>query len=170
MSTKKSDIFDTDADYQRHEVVWWVLGYFGIGIAIAAGKWILFNYGVSRRIETARREFSDENDLDKMTPEQRRERLASYVYEKRYHIYKDSKSINWNKAAESNEALVVELTPDALDYADRIAFWVLQWPFVVLGTLLEDILFRIGEWVSELFKGLFTRLTRAIIGQAVKGI
>lgn len=61
-------------------------------------------------------------------------------------------------------------TPRARDYIQRITFWVLQWPIVVLSTIVEDLILNIGTWVAQTFDTLFHNFARKIIGNAVKDI
>lgn len=63
--------------------------------------------------------------------------------------------------------VIDKLTPSAKENIDRITFWVLQWPIVIVATILEDILIKLGKRVAELFDYLFNGVAKKIIGNAL---
>lgn len=68
------------------------------------------------------------------------------------------------------EALVDLFTPRTRHYIDRITFWVLQWPIVLIAFILEDLLVKFGRWVARMLDAVFNRMSRMMIGKSVKGL
>jgi hypothetical protein len=53
---------------------------------------------------------------------------------------------------------------------DRITFWVLQWPIVIVTTAFEDLIVNIGKNAARLFDFMLTRVSRMMITSSVKGL
>lgn len=50
----------------------------------------------------------------------------------------------------------------ASDHKERITTWMAFWPFSALGTLLDDLLFRVWEALYGFCSGLFQRVSDAV--------
>ncbi len=46
---------------------------------------------------------------------------------------------------------------------DKIAFWILWWPFSILGFIFDDAI----EWIIEHFKGVYNMITEKMISSAI---
>lgn len=62
------------------------------------------------------------------------------------------------------------LTPRTRDYIERVSFWVLQWPIVLINFILEDLLIKLANNIARLIDTVFNRLARLFVGNAVKGL
>lgn len=156
------------------DFVRWAGIYLGVGVAVAGLKWLFFNLRVGRKLREYRVEFEKsytdvERDGKAKTPADKRKEYLSVISNHNYIIYKQRKHIS-SSANETEDRMIDELTPHALDYVDRITFWALQWPFAVLSLVFEDILLKLGRWLSEIFENVFTKLSRLLVSNAVKGL
>lgn len=77
----------------------------------------------------------------------------------------DSKT-NWNDP----EIITELLTPRAKKNVSTISFWVIQWPFVVVSTVIGDLLLKFGKHVAKWFDHLFTNIGKRLVRHASKGI
>lgn len=68
----------------------------------------------------------------------------------------------------THEEMTELLTPKAKKNIDKITFWALQWPVTIIGTLLKDILLKIGKHLARLFDFLFHGLAKQIVGAGLK--
>jgi hypothetical protein len=89
---------------------------------------------------------------------------------RRTQVAVPSDSATVENVLSSEEGLIDILTPKARNNVERISFWVLQWPIVVLSTVLEDLLLKIGKHLARLFDAVFNRAARALVGGAVEGM
>jgi len=169
------------------------LYYLGAGVIVAGLKWLMLNLRIGRKLKEIRIEFERTYQKTKTTLKPPMERNigvhlsdSDYVEEKKtdadkrrefmkqvnassVSIYKENWRIDYDNCS-TEEKMIDELLPHAIKYVDRITFWVLQWPFALLSLVFEDILLKIGRWVSEVFETLFTRMSRYMIKRAVKGL
>ena len=164
---------------QTHGTDWrwllkWTSIYLGLGIVTATVKWLFFNLRVRRKLAKLRSS-TVFNDVDKeasfeIQAVERRKIFARRVTNDTHDIYK-GQMINFDKEdLATEEAFISKLTPKAADHVDRVSFWVLQWPFVAVGFVFEDILSKIGVWLSDLYDAVFTNIARRIVGSSVKGL
>lgn len=70
----------------------------------------------------------------------------------------------------NDEAMVDLFTPRAKNYVERISSWILQWPIVIVATIFEDLIVKIGKHVARLLDFFMNRIARVLIGNAVKGM
>jgi hypothetical protein len=161
------------------DIATYSIAYLLIGMSVAVAKWFLFLFKVGRFITQCKEEFRARMD-----------HAASHVnisfarfvltrsYKRAYRIddynappLVDAYISDTNQHTDfSSEQLVDILTPSAKGYAARITSWIVQWPFVIIGLVLEDFILRFGEWVSDFIGMLFGRMAKLIIGNAIKGI
>lgn len=141
----------------------WTSIYLGAGALTATLKWFFFNLKIRRKLKRARDEFKT-GSLDAV---RRRQEFVHTL--DMYNIYKLNLQVSEGDCA-TEESFIAKLTPAARKYVDRVTFWALQWPLVLLGLILEDLLARIGDWLSDFYDYAFTKLARMMIGNAVKGI
>lgn len=152
--------------------------YLAVGAAVAFLKWVLFLFSVSRWVSEQAKAFNagpqGESESDRWSKFVYH-LTHSYEFTRKYRMddMGGSKQLShWGSSngVKSKEEMLTVLTPVASDYVTRISMWVFQWPFVVIGSLLEDILLRFGEFVSEVIGALFGRLGRMIMRRAVTDI
>jgi len=167
------------------------LYYLGAGVIVAGLKWLMLNLRIGRKLREIRVDFEksyedtktvlkpanersinvadDSYKQETKTPADKRREFMKQVNASSVSIYKENWRIDYDNCT-TEEQMVDELLPHAIKYVDRITFWVLQWPFALLSLVFEDILLKIGRWVSEVFEALFTRMSRYMIKRAVKGL
>lgn len=141
----------------------WMSLYLVAGASVATLKWGFFNLKIRRELKRARDEFSS----PALDPIVRRKAFVETL--ELGTIYKTRMTLG-SADYTTEEAFIAKLTPAARKYIDRVTFWALQWPLVLVGLILEDLLARIGEWLSDFYDFAFTRVARMLIGSAVKGI
>ncbi len=71
---------------------------------------------------------------------------------------------------ESETAVVDALTPRAKNNKGKITIWVLQWPLVIVATIFEDLIFKIGRTAARILDALFSGLNRRLVAKATKGL
>jgi hypothetical protein len=161
--------------------VTWILIYLGVGVGVATIKWLFFNLRVRRKLIKLRSETTFDRqdyqyDVDYAASfedhaVQRRKTFSKRVENYSRDIYKGKRDLLFcSKDLATEDAFISKLTPKAADYVDRVSFWVLQWPFVAVGFVFEDILAKIGVWLSDLYDAVFTNIARRIVGSSVKGM
>lgn len=153
------------------EVAKWVGIYLGVGISVAVVKWLLFYRKVGKKIGELWAKAMTNTDVANKTIPARREWFLNHVQSRGHEIYRRSVYFEKDSGVLATHANVIdELTPKANDYVDRISAWVIHWPFVVIGSLVEDILIEFFNRLAEMFTLMFTRIGRAIIGRSVKDL
>jgi hypothetical protein len=145
-----------------HTVPW----YLGIGVGIAAVKWIVHNFKVARLIKNATIKYSQLNaTIDSQV--NKYSQFCKYVDNQPWWPVVGIKSTSYSGV--SNIAQMNNyLTPKASQCADRITTWVLQWPIVLIAMLLEDVLGKFGRFVAELFSAVFAKLSGLLIANATR--
>lgn len=134
--------------------------YLVIGVGVAVVKWFLFVFKKAGKVAECR-ERARKNDHTS------RHQLVEY-WNNYYYMYGNVYSAG---VSLTNDEEFLELfTPVAKREVDRITFWVLQWPIVVVATILEDFLIKLGKHVASLFDSLFNGLSKKIIGNSLKGL
>ena len=68
------------------------------------------------------------------------------------------------------EIIVELLTPRAKKKIDVISWWVLEWPFVIVSTVIGDFLIKFGKHVAKLFDRLFTGMGKMLVRWSSQGI
>lgn len=148
-------------------------GYVGVGIGVATIKWFATNFIHWLRLREARSDFQDKYaKTDGDTPASREYAFAKFWNNNFYQRGKLYPRVT--EHAESFECdsnfLVNELTLRARDHIERISFWVLQWPIVIVATALEDLLINIGRNVARFFDWAFTQFSRRLVASTVKDL
>lgn len=138
--------------------------YLGIGIGVAVVKWFLYNLKIASRIKEAVEKFKIDRPTASMSNPEKREKFTKYWNDRYYP------NISTYQNFEREDCITEALTPKAKKEVDRISFWILQWPIVIIATILEDLLIKLGKHVADLFDYLFNQLARKLIGNATKGL
>ena len=144
------------------------LWYVGIGIAVAAVKWLLFNFGIVRKLRKLSRSFvyRSEDTASKSA------QFLTYITLEHGSVrafLKGSESRYYDDQC-SSEKMTELLTPVASEYIDRIGSWIFQWPIVLVSFLLEYVVLRIAELASDVFGAVFGKLSKYLISEATRGI
>ncbi len=137
----------------------WVPLYLLAGILTAFLKWVLFNLEIASNIREVKEELTAREN-----PGRRDQFINAWNLKHWDHSEKLSSSFR------TDEELINALTPQAKKHVERISFWILQWPIVILSTLLDDFLRNLAKHVARAFDMLLNKLSRALIAKAVKGI
>jgi hypothetical protein len=150
---------------------WWELAlyYAGAGLAVATLKWVFFNFKNARAIKRIRAEFGKIPVENGFTSEAARRCEFAKFWNARRPRYTEHLSTSEGMYNEPGY-LTDQLTPKAADHAGRITFWILQWPIVVIGTVFEDIIYRLGEIGAEILNALFGGMAKLLVANAVKGL
>jgi hypothetical protein len=150
----------------------WLPIYLGVGVGVALVKWSLHIAKTASKVKDARENFKNSRDLDGVDAPTRRKAFVDFYTQNQkisssdYVSYANMPTKRWQ-----DEGILAELlTPRAKNHLDRISFWVLEWPYVILATIVSDFLLRFGRWIARLFDLAFTRISRFWIHQVVKDI
>lgn len=138
--------------------------YLGIGIGIAIVKWFLYNLKIAGRIKEAVGKFKKTFSSDGVPSREVNKKFISYW--NTYYRPRVSEFHNYD----SPEVIIDALTPTAKNEVERISFWILQWPIVVVATLLEDLLLKIGKHAAQFFDYAFNQLARKLVANAAKDL
>lgn len=144
--------------------------YLGIGVLVAALKYIAFCHKISRKVEEYTKKFVEAKDIN----DNRYYQFLSFINVDGgaslgiIRLLK-IKSTPYLRISTREEMLEI-LTPRAGDYIDRIGTWIIQWPLVILSLAFEDVLSKLAEIVASMFGSMFYRLNKYMIGEATKGI
>lgn len=160
------------------------LGYLGFGLMVALAKWIATSVKHGIRVREIRQEF-DESALAKKTDVSNvdRRRAFAELWNARTQYTGPTELTPQisvpaafhgeapdNSRFESEEYIVDQLMIKARNNIDRITFWVLQWPIVIVTTAFEDLIVNIGKNAARMFDFLLTRVSRMMITSSVKGL
>jgi len=184
--------FITDVGYTKLLTAYLPV-YLVIGVAVATVKWIVHLFKVAGSVKDLYKQFKPElpkiqadpsiiglhrrNDGNLMaTPESAWKNehtiFTYYIHHRGTQIddwrLKEVLSDNnvYHRDINTREELIEALIPQAKKNVTRITFWALQWPITVIGTLIEDVLIKLGKHLSRLFDYLFNRMARKIITRA----
>jgi hypothetical protein len=141
--------------------------YLGIGIVVAAAKWLWFNIRVASKIKDYAANFKPSTETG--APNEFSQFLK-FVNGRGYGLHNLLKQEYNGTNVETKEEMIVQLTPQAGQAVDRIAAWIWQWPVVCISFIFEDLVLEIGKWVSRVFGTLFGRFARMLIGRATANI
>jgi len=156
----------------------WLPIYLGIGVGVALIKWFFHVWKTANLIKDSTETFknlvgdkTDEkgNEVDDATRKfnfvKHYMKVYSNVSSPDYVIVHNVLRDRWKE-----EDIVVELlTPRAKNHVEKITFWVLEWPWVVISTLLDDVLRKFTKQVTRFFDWAFTRASRFWIARSLKG-
>ncbi len=132
--------------------------YLVIGAGVAFVKWFLFLFKRARKLNECKQKYPSESRADFISN-----------WNCNYYSY-GRVSNSFKSGLDDDDYFFGLFTPKAKDEADRITFWVLQWPLVIVATILEDFLIKLGKHIAELFDSLFSGLAKKIIGNSLKGL
>lgn len=130
--------------------------YLAAGVGVALVKWVLYVLKKANYIKAAKKKFTLNGGDDQSAPKFVVWWNNQYGNRQIYHF----ENCDW-------DFVIDRLTPSAKENIDRITFWVLQWPIVIIATIFEDILIKLGKRVAELFDYLFNGVAKKIIGNAL---
>lgn len=140
--------------------------YLLVGAGVALMKWVFYNLKVASYIKEykvkAQKEYKD-------NPSKIREYFVINLWNQRYN--RNVKLWNITKIDYNNdEEFLDAITPKAKKHVSKISVWILQWPFVLISTFIEDVIRKLGKHLASLFDAMFTRLSRLLIRNAAKGL
>lgn len=159
------------ATYGLFEVVG---GYVAVGVAVAAVKWFIANISLWLKLRSAREDFKNSNASkgDKSQAERHRSfaRFWNDAYGRRGSTLVPYVEFSESTFESSPNHLVESLTLRARNHIERISFWVLQWPIVIIATAFEDLLINIGRNVARFFDYAFTQFSRRLVASTIKDL
>ena len=143
--------------------------YLAVGIAVAAGKWVLFHFKVATTLKDIRETYKQK---PLSSNESKYYAFIRHVYETCPNLLKgqDMSMYYPSKSLCTESEMNKSLTPSAKYHSDRIGSWVLQWPLVLLDFIVTDFLLKICKWVARIFGQVFDRMGRYLIADATKGL
>lgn len=149
------------------------LAYIGVGILVAALKWVLHTFKVARILKGLAETFKYDVNSDKYGSQIDNifTQFLHYVSKEVgiANLIKHDYSVSLN-SIKSKEVMDDLLTPKAMKSVDRIGFGIVQWPIVIISFVFEDVLSKLSTWVSSLFGTLFSRISKYMISNATAGI
>lgn len=173
-------------DATTAEVLAYYIGaYLLAGVAVATVKWLAYVRNIGSDLSEVRktcpkgyvytgRIYGDNVEFNNYAS------LAAYIIDKasrteqpslsRFIRNEASTSENTLRGIDSVEALINAFMPSARKNVDRITYWLVLWPFVLIDLVLNDIIAKLGKHLATLFNKLFGRLTRFIITSAIGNI
>lgn len=138
--------------------------YIGIGIIVAALKWLLYNvkYAIDLRAfkQLFDSKYTGSTDLVSYH--------RSFIAEFRCHRYEHQSYGSVDLSLENS--LVDALALRAKNHVSLLALWIFQWPIVLLDILLTDVLAKFSNHVAKLFDFVFSYVGRKLVARAIKGI
>jgi hypothetical protein len=143
-----------------------VPAYIGIGIVVAAVKWITFNVRIANRVKEMADKFRSDSTSGKNVFRQFLENFNDHQINR---LLKTNNHL-FHTSVSTKAEMVHQLTPQAKNYIDRIGGWIAQWPIVIIAFMFEDVILKIADIVSTIFGQVFTRFSKYLIGRAVAGI
>lgn len=153
----------------------WVPLYLAAGVVVALIKWFFHILKTTSKISDAKETFKNTAAADTKDDAARREKFVSHYMEaNKYGSSSRTDYISVDSIPDKRwkeEGIVAELlTPRAKKHMDRISFWVLEWPYVIIATIFDDILIKFARNVARFFDYAFTAASRVWIARVVKGI
>lgn len=157
------------------------LGYVGIGAVVSVLKWIATLVRHSMRIRKAKNEFNAKMPNDGTKDEAHRQ----FEFAKHWNgtvLYQGipesicprigyGETSNLASAPFANPNYLIDsLMIKASNNIDRIGSWVVNWPIVLVATVLDDLLLNIGRNIATLADWVFATISRKFISSAVKGL
>lgn len=185
------------------------LGYLGVGLVVAALKWVQFTFSVASRVRDHRAKFDtkytpleqeqkvQEQPVDSIDglnlakartvtrthtvaeiKRHRREAFLNYVVDSDRTYPRDQvwKDITYGRATpkvhpndiNKEDFFVTLFAARARDYVERITNWIFSWPIVILSTVFNDMLLKLGKHAARLFDLVTTQFSRRLVSGAVK--
>lgn len=145
-----------------HEHGIWTLAYagvyVGVGVVWSFVKWFSYLMGFRDAYREMKDGFFKANNLsaDSVVPENLREAFAQYARTK----------APWGSGYRND--LVFLTRPRASKNKGRITAWACYWPFSFVGTLLNDPVRRIFNFLFNQFKALYQRMADHILRKDVE--
>lgn len=148
--------------------------YLLAGLLTASAKWFIANVSLWLKLRNTRSDFQRDNSSTDEPVHVRQSRFAKY-WNNEHGRRGNSLTpyVEYDKAEnfENNpNKLVDALTLRAKDHIERISFWVLQWPLVIVATALEDLIVNIGKNLARFFDYAFTQFSRRLVASTVKDL
>lgn len=154
----------------RNLIVYGIPAYFAAGGLVALAKWVFFNLTVASHIADVKREISTRIFTG---PNKEAERRKAFTEKWNIHSRYGEKFPYIDTTApkyDSADWLREQLTPRARKNVERITFWILQWPLVLIALFFSDILAKVGKHAARFFDWLFAVPSRLLIKNATKDL
>jgi len=138
-------------DFARDHGVWtlvYVAGYLAVGIAWSFAKWFSYLMSFRDTFRTQKEAFIKSKGLnpDAQIPVEMQEELRKFIQD----------NIGWGNQHRSQ--LYSMERPRATKNKARITAWASFWPFSFVGTLLNDPVRRLFNFLFNQFKALYQRM------------
>jgi len=139
------------------ETLLYALAYVGVGVVWSFVKWFSFLMAFRDKFRTLKEAFLSARNLDVKgsVPEELRDVFAQYIRNSKVG-YHDSYGLSFL------------IRPRATENKSRIVSWMSLWPCSVIGTLLNDPVRRLFNWMFTAFKSLYERMTNHIFRSDVE--
>ena len=151
--------------------------YIGIGILVAALKWIVFNVRLSNHIQKLSIKWATSTNKVNYPEMSASQQFYHYLdgggtggSDVDLLLKCSSRGAPSYRDVHTKDDLINALTPKATNYIDRIGAWIIQWPVVMIAFVFEDIVLKVADLVSSLFSAIFGRFSRYLITNATKNI
>lgn len=111
------------------------------------------------------------NDWVDERPKRQREAFVNHY---RYHTRQEHPGVEIElyeaDYAVGDSAIVQAISPRAVRNVGKITVWIYQWPMVVVSTLVEDVLLKLGRHLAKLLDNLFSRFVRRLVSDAISDL
>lgn len=141
--------------------LYWVLGYLGVGIVWSFGKWFFFLKAFQEKFRYFKERFIANQGssmplvFNGNIPETSMKAFAAYmaqqsIYESRF------------------EGMTSLRVPRAVKNKARIVSWMSLWPCSFIGTLLNDPVRRIFNFLFSDFRSLYQKMAEAVFAKDIE--
>ena len=168
-------------DFVRDHGIWclaYVGAYVVAGIVWSFVKWFSFLMGFRDTFRAQREKFLTWKGLPVTTPlteELQTEFIKSFGTENRYgrarHYDESGNPIEykgWNPETYEYRGNSLNARPRATKNKSRITAWAAFWPFSFLGTLLNDPVRRLFNFLFDWFKSLYQKMSDRVFAKDVE--
>jgi hypothetical protein len=158
-------------------LIYYGLTYLGAGLVTAFVKWFVHVRRIGSEIANLRGMYKHyKSPTDGTNTQNEYGRLANYILNRvdysqhptLYGFVRSEKSGTREIAnINSMEDLVEFFVPSAKNQVDKITYWVIQWPLVIVDLILNDIIAKIGKHIAALINRMFGGISKFIIRSAL---
>ncbi len=139
-------------DFVRDHGVWtlvYLAGYVAVGVAWSFGKWFSYLMSFRDAFREQKDAFCKKYNLDASVPlpEDKLIQFDSFL----------SSNVGWSTGHRGQ--LLSRERPRAAKNKARITAWACYWPFSVVGTVLNDPVRRLFNFLFNQFKALYQRMS-----------
>jgi len=149
-------------------LVKWLPTYLGAGIGVAFVKWLFYVRKKGKKLQESIADLKLHALKSKTNSTAIFDADGNITNYLKLNMDLPRNPFNSSIKVHDRESFIDAWTPRATSEADRITFWIIQWPLVAVATVFEDLILNIGKWVAEIFETIFSKLSKTIVANYVK--